>query len=649
MTELADTDRKIEAARDVLTITQRHVTEQEEILARFTKEKFDAENALSALKMEVESLRQQSTSLKAETEETQKLLDRAREQHSTEDKKVNGLRAEIQLLVTAIASKQNEATTSEKRLESISSKLLIAEKRAAELADIETRIKAAQASLKAVEKQRDQEEKTLADGAKERERLRRELADLAEQQKTEAARAADFVKRTKAEETRFADAQKKADKAAALLDSIEARRTEAEQSVQAARDEEKAVRAGMPAINAEMAAAQTALQALLAQRSSEEARAKNLEAEAAAATRRLVEADQHATVLEQKAGATKQELAAMEAKLAELTARSSQAQAASDAATQRLGSLQAQLQEREAILGKRVAELGSRLDALRREEDNLTGSLSTTREQLTRDAATLEEVQKKLAASESRLGEFLQSGGKLISVTEALGQAETRRKEVERALSEAAEQELALQVKLNGLLDNVKKESLRLDNLRRECENTEEDHKRTIEKANRDFDEVRHRLVEDMKREEAAAMARLKERIADMQQKHDFLSRGLAASMDEQTVILFANDLIKRLDLIDILVQRYSGPGVNGGVEQQLRTLRSSVEDILAQHGIQEFRVDSGTEVDVKLRQRIAIVENVTGPAKPRVVESFRPGFVYARDDGRELILRKVEVKTSSE
>jgi molecular chaperone GrpE (heat shock protein) len=112
---------------------------------------------------------------------------------------------------------------------------------------------------------------------------------------------------------------------------------------------------------------------------------------------------------------------------------------------------------------------------------------------------------------------------------------------------------------------------------------------------------------------------------------------------------MFAMDLIKRLDLIDILIQRYAEPGANGGVEQQLRTLRSSFEDILAQHGVAAFSVPPGTVVDLNLRQRISIVESIGGQAKPRVIESYRSGFVYSPYMGQEVVLRKVEVKTSSQ
>ncbi|WP_156346631.1 nucleotide exchange factor GrpE [Verrucomicrobium spinosum] len=82
---------------------------------------------------------------------------------------------------------------------------------------------------------------------------------------------------------------------------------------------------------------------------------------------------------------------------------------------------------------------------------------------------------------------------------------------------------------------------------------------------------------------------------------------------------------------------------------QQLRTLRASFEDILAQHGVTEFKVRPDTEVDIALRQRIAVVENRSGTGKTRVTECYRPGYLYAPGDGREIVLRKVEVKTSSE
>ena len=48
-----------------------------------------------------------------------------------------------------------------------------------------------------------------------------------------------------------------------------------------------------------------------------------------------------------------------------------------------------------------------------------------------------------------------------------------------------------------------------------------------------------------------------------------------------------------------------------------------------------------------ELRKRIAVVDSTPGKAKPRVVESCRTGFIYSRSEGHEVILRKVEVRTS--
>jgi len=109
---------------------------------------------------------------------------------------------------------------------------------------------------------------------------------------------------------------------------------------------------------------------------------------------------------------------------------------------------------------------------------------------------------------------------------------------------------------------------------------------------------------------------------------------------------MFAGDLIKRIDLIDILIQRYTGQ--NGGIDARAAHATGPIEDILHQHGVTEFDVSSNTEIDVALRQRIAVIESEPGNAKPRIVASYRPGFVYSPPEGKEVALRKVEVKTSS-
>jgi molecular chaperone GrpE (heat shock protein) len=139
---------------------------------------------------------------------------------------------------------------------------------------------------------------------------------------------------------------------------------------------------------------------------------------------------------------------------------------------------------------------------------------------------------------------------------------------------------------------------------------------------------------------------RLRAQLEELEEKHEVMRVGL--SVDESTVLMFANDLIKRIDLIDSLRTRYAGTAT-GDVAEQLYTLRASVEDVLLQHGIVEFEVEPGTVVDVDLRKRITVVDAVAGKDRPRVVETFRSGFLRVMDDGQERILRKVEVRTSSQ
>jgi hypothetical protein len=225
---------------------------------------------------------------------------------------------------------------------------------------------------------------------------------------------------------------------------------------------------------------------------------------------------------------------------------------------------------------------------------------------------------------------------------------ESREQEVSRHLQEVAEQELSTQVKLNSLDEEIAREQQRLDLIRRERAHEEQEHRIMVESCARELEEARHHLAEQMKREESAQALRLKERIQELEEKHETLRTSLSASIDEKTVIVFAGDIIKRIDLVDILIQRFSGSGTNTALEQQLHTLRASLEDILAQHGISEFAVATGTEVDVDLRLRITIVESIPGPGRPKIIESYRPGFIYNAESGREIILRKVEVKTSS-
>ena len=334
-----------------------------------------------------------------------------------------------------------------------------------------------------------------------------------------------------------------------------------------------------------------------------------------------------------------------------------------------------------------------RVETLTTEEARLSKEVDAFKQDLRAAGAALEVLQDKMAESEAQLMQYTQAGGQLLTLSEALSSMSAQREESDRTLRQAAEQELSLQVKINSLQESLNREAARIEQTRKdrtiaerefktfndalEAETTKlRQHESKIkaglqeaearllkvsseaEKAETQRQRIAAELesLQDRREEFAQAEAQLKKwneierrlrgQLEELEEKHDMLRRGLPT--EEATVVMFANDIIKRIDLIDALIQRYGT--VNGSdADEQLQTLRASFEDILHQHGIVEFDVASGTEVDVDLRKRIAVVDSVPGKAKPRVTETFRSGFIYSREDGHEIVLRKVEVRTSSQ
>lgn len=401
-------------------------------------------------------------------------------------------------------------------------------------------------------------------------------------------------------------------------------------------------------IHADDAAARSSLQEAVSRREEEESRAAQLAAENAATQKLLEETRSQLESLHKQQAHQESLRQSLTEQITDHQSRHETAATATDAAELKLAELQADLQTREGAMSTRLEELTRKVDDLRREEDGLSASLQAGRERLQKIENAHEELEKKLAENELAYSQFTHSGDKLVSLSEALSHMETREQEVSRHLQEVAEQELTTQVKLNSLDEEIAREQQRLELVRREREHEEQEHRSMVEGCAKELEEARRLLAEQMKREESTLTLRLKERIQELEEKHETLRTNLSASMDEKTVIIFAGDLIKRIDLVDILIQRFSGSGTNTVLEQQLSTLRASLEDILAQHGISEFTVAPGAEVDVDLRLQITIVESIPGPGRPKIIESYRPGFIYSAEDGREIILRKVEVKTSS-
>jgi len=615
---------------------------------------------LIRLERETTAEKERESSAASAAEQRQEELTALEEQVAASRDRHNDLAESVARIAAEEASCSERLATLERQLAENTEKL---ETKRAELANAveristaekksldleETQLKA-QAALEAVEKQRDEARSAVDELAARKQalslelsRLERETVDGREQESAAAVAAGQRRKELAGLEEQVAATR-------TILAQVEAAQLEAAQALQAAKNQAESLQAASAGLTMEVSAAQSALRDLAARRTSEEHRTALLAAMAISRQQEIEEAEFRLNGLRQQRAQGEETLRQVHEQLMQEDLRLNAARGGVVAAERSLADFQRNMADQESTLAGRVAQLTRQIEDLRLEEDGLAAGVKASREQLRRGEASLQDLEKKIAANEARHAAFLQDGDKLLSLNEALLMLEAKERATSRRLSEAAEQELSQQVKLSALNESVANAQQRLDQVLRERAHEEEDRARALEKAGRDLEEARHRASEEARLLEITLSAKLRERVRDLEAKHEVLRRSLQASTDENTVILFANDLIKRIDLIDILIQRVTGPGINGGMEQQLRTLRASFEDILEAHGIAEFKVAPGTEVDVDLRQHIAIVESVSGPSRPRVVESYRPGFVYTSGHGREVVIRKVEVKTSSE
>ena len=124
------------------------------------------------------------------------------------------------------------------------------------------------------------------------------------------------------------------------------------------------------------------------------------------------------------------------------------------------------------------------------------------------------------------------------------------------------------------------------------------------------------------------------------------LRRGLPT--EESTVVMFANDIIKRIDLIDALSSRYAGLQWGRCRRPAPHACGTPLKTSFCSTASASLILAMAPKWMWNLRKRITVVESVPGKNKPRVVETCRSGFIYSREEGHEFILRKVEVRTSS-
>ncbi|MEQ1750498.1 MAG: nucleotide exchange factor GrpE, partial [Prosthecobacter sp.] len=648
-------------------------------LRTLTQDKQSTVNALEKVQAERNAVSDQATVLRTEVTQLEKLLNDKRGTLEAETK-----------------TKLAEANQAEATLREVSAKVAAAEKRAIELVEIEKRLSSATITLKDTENQRLAEEKALATLASQQEKMRKDLAMLEESAKSTQVQIAELTKKAKTEEARHAESVMLAEKSNAALQAVETKRAEAEAALTKAREEEKNLRKNIPALNTEMAGLQAALTTLTRDREEASQYVSRLNVTTEGSNRKLSELQQQISQLEEAHRLREERVIKAQADVDNEGARLKVAQEQTRSAEVALLDLDRQVKEgRQKAEATRTqvtnqeAELSSRLDrvqSLKTDEERLNKELVTRQQEIQEAEANVAELRDKISSEQKRVVEFTHIGGQVLTLGAALASLETRQGETARSLRDAAERELALQVKINALQESYNRESARVEEVKKNRVGIEAEMATFADKSQKQmaslkaveseqqkrltdvekhlheqatlFERVKSELagLQDRRAEFAQAEAqlrhwqeieaRLRGQLLELEEKHEIMRRGLPT--DEATVVMFANDLIKRIDLIDALTARYSGHS-GGDVVTQLGTLRASFEDILLQHGVTEFDIAAGTEVDTQLRKRIAVVDSLPGKEKPRVVETCRSGFMYSREEGHEVILRKVEVRTSSQ
>ena len=691
---------------------QKEVAAAEARLAEVNQSVQSATGEFKALQAQKAALGDIEEIRKATAEEAQK-LERVRKE-ATELEALHKTREAE--LAKAISERQKELSEAEGRLKTLTAREADITRKFSDVSSADTKLKEAGAGLTAVEQQRsaleaqknaiatailnltaqhrDQEHyleqlnergtaqhKLLQSLATQQEEATARASQTEAAQSEAAAKLATLAKEFAETETKLAERQK------AL--------TEAEAAIEHASAEEKRLKKELPELKAETAATSAVLARLVAQRDEMERTVTILSADNEASECRARDRASRARELESQV----QDLAE-DARIREEGLQSLQTDV--DRETQRLKVAQDGARIAEAALAKLHtdlemqhkttetarqeaagfdSELSSRshqVSELKAETERLHDILAARREDLLNAEKDLAMMEDKVRATEQELLNITLTGGKASTIADALKSLESLHVETQQLVRSAAEQELALQAKINTIQETSVREKQRMEQLKQERAKFEEERAKFEEEQQKRQEEARARIHELQRRErqaQAAAEAACKEhasleqrvgdlheagtlgdawgeverrvrgQLEELEEKHEILRLGL--NTDEATVMMFANDLIKRIDLIDILIQRCAGSG-DSTMEQQLRTLRASFEDIMHQHGVTEFDVEPGTELDVELRQRIAVIESQPGDARPKVVATCRPGFIYTPSAGREVVLRKVEVTTTS-
>lgn len=654
----------------------------------------ESEEHLNHLRSEILELKKELQSLSQDKLATSAALERVQGDRNTASAQLDKLRAEYNALQksfsetqrdqeAALKVQQMQADEAEARLKELTAKAALADHCIQELAERQKQLSEVSAQCKETEKLRQDAAHALEGLEKQKEALKSELTTLEERILAGNAQIHELANQVNAEEIRAAEVRANLHKATAALSLAEMRRNEAETAAANAREEDKTLRKSIPAMRIEMAELQAALTKL---------------------THEHDEASQYVTRLNLGSDESQKKITLLQQQISQLEEaqrlreeRLMKAQADVDAEATRLKTVQEKTAEAETVLNtieKELRESRSRADSSRTQVTLLDADLKARLDQietlkleearlfhLTQSHSTdihaaktlLDEIQGKICLEEKRLSDYTQVGGQILSLGDSLARLETRYNEISRSVSEATERELALQIKISALQETCAREQHRLEQIRKDGQRlgspvghpvTEEPHHRLAslnrqiqdqlaqsERLKNEIAMLRQRraefaLAESQIKHWQEIECRMRSQLHELEEKHEIMRRCLP--LHEGTLIALAHDLIKRMDGIDTLASHHAGEN-RGDVVAQLLTVKASFEDLLFHYGVRQINFAAGTEVDPQMRPCISIVDSIPGEGKARVVQTCRVGYAYSCEDGREVILRKVEVRTSSQ
>lgn len=629
----------------------------------------ESEELLNSLRTEVQLLKKELQALSQDKLTTSAALERVQSDRNAASAQLESLRAEYSTLQKILSeaqlaqeaaqkAQQTQADQAEARLKELNDKAATAEKRAAELADVQKQLSEAQAIFQETEKLRQHEEQALAGLTKQQETFKKELITLEQRIHTSRLQMNELANQVKVEEIRATEIRAHLEKATTALHTAESQRNEAETAAASAREEDTALRKSIPAMQTQLAELQAALNEM---------------------TREHDEASQYVTRLNLGTDESQKKITSLQHQISQLEEaqrlreeRLMKAQADVDTETIRLKTTQEKIAEAETALNaieKELRETRSRAEASRAQVNALDADLKARLDQI--ESLKLEETRlSRLCQCQSNDIDAAQTA--LDEIQDKTRREENRLSDLSQTLIQSAERELALHAKVNALQETCVREQTRLEEIRKEqliiectlgSNHADGQHKHLaelnrqiqnqhaqIERLNNEISTLKDRraefaLAESQIKHWQEIEFRMRNQLLELEEKHEIMRRSL--SLHEGTVIAFSHDIIQRMDLIDELASQYSLQN-RSDIVDPLLALKASFEDTLLKHGITPIKIAIGTGIDPDLKHRIAIVDSIPGKGQQRVVQTCRVGYAYSREEGHELILRKLEVKTSS-